>query len=202
MLVIKEVYDELNNRLSSLYEQKDIESKLLQEFIAEGDLSENNDYIETRVKFEDIVSEISDLSTFLKNATIAPTINSKSYTRINLGCEFNLYIEMAGQHFTLKNVESPSSLFYNITKDDKGNFSFEDDANIYTYDAVKEISTLCNKPEYLYKLGGPTSILTEKNILDSESVLGKKLLDKEIPNTGEFILKDDLNSMIIKVSKP
>lgn len=178
MILIKTAFDISKARLTDLEKQREISIANLQKYRAEGDLSENADYIQEKQKLENAEIEINQIKSLIHNADILDKENETNYTEIQLGCLFKMTIQRKGNFFN---------------KSDS--WEFKENNESYKYDKASDTTSVTG----VYCFGGPTDICTEQGILSTESPLGKLLFGRVFASKRDEFEHDGQKIILEKV---
>lgn len=176
MVIIKTAFELSKARLAELEKQREVSVINLQKYRAEGDLSENADYIQEKQKLENAEIEISQIKSLIHNADILEKENETNFTEIQLGCLFKMTIQRKGNFFNVSDA-----------------WKYDSGKQTYTYDKATDTTAVTG----IFCFGGPTDICTEQGILSTESPLGKLLYGRVLASNREEI-EDNGQKIIIE----
>lgn len=180
MLLTKKAYDFSKSRLNDLEKQREESIQLLQKYRAEGDLSENADYIQEKQKLENAELEMAQIKGLIHNADILEKENDTHFSEIQIGSTFKMTIIRQGNFFNKAD-----------------SWEYTSGKQIYKYDRLTNTTLVTG----IFSFGGPTDICAEEGILSTESPLGRLLIGKvmnsnslKITNDGQEIIIERVNS--------
>ena len=179
MVILKIVYDKLQERLDILREDLKEARIRMNEYKAEGDLSENNDFIQERQNVENLQADMMKINSLLERAEILQREPTTDFTTIDLGCKFFMSVTVNGNYFN----EKKSSKKKIGEKNNESLIIYNEDEN-------------CTSIEGNYYFGGPTDICEELNILSNESPVGKLLMGRSLSNGYIDIVDEELGTKI------
>lgn len=162
MDLIQPVYDKLVLRQKDLEDRRAESQTALTTYSKDGDLSENNDYIQEKQNLENIEQELWNVKDLLKRSNII-NINTSGRSQIALGVPFDLVVKSKGNFFDLNGT--PEENTFHVGDNNQSEISFDGQ-----YTSIKGT----------YMFGGPTDICESQNILASDSPIAKQLLGKSL----------------------
>ena len=176
MLIIKTAYEFSKARLEELERQREESIQLLQKYRADGDLSENADYIQEKQKLENAEIEMNQIKSLIHNADILEKENEINFTEIQIGCVFKMTIIRAGNFFNKAD-----------------SWTYEKGKQTYQYDKLNNQTSVSG----IFSFGGPTDICAEEGILSTESPLGKLLIGR-VMDSNKLAINENGQKIIIE----
>ena len=174
MKILRTTYERFQKRKVELSELIDDAKKRKNTASAEGDLSENADYLKALSDLELYTEEYGDVLDVIE--TGEPVEETTVFTEIDVGCRFNIDVKLIAKPLTTG------------SKNDIGVFEVED--------ITEDNSTLLRG---VVVMGGPSNNYVYEGIISTESVVGRSLLGKPL---GRYTMNNAYGETLEVVASP